>query len=95
MFGVLPAWGFYCRHAEGIKFENVTLRVKGKDYRSALVCDDAKDILLDAFHVQSAGSEPVIVLNDVHGATIRDSEPPSKTVPFVKAMGSTMDVKGP
>ena len=37
MFGVLPAWGFYCRHAEGIKFKNVTLRVQGQDYRPALV----------------------------------------------------------
>ncbi len=65
MFGMLPAWGFYCRHAEGINFDNVTLRVKGKDYRPALVCDDVKSLRLDGFHVLSAGKEPVIFLKDV------------------------------
>ncbi len=95
MFGTLPAWGFYCRHAEGIKFENVTLRVKGKDYRPALVCDDVKDILLDGFRVQSAGSEPVIVLKDVQGATIRNSPTPPGTRRFVEKMGTTQEVRGP
>jgi hypothetical protein len=95
MFGILPAWGFYCRHAEGIKFNNVTLRVQGKDYRPSLLCDDVRDIELNGFHVESAGSEPVIVLNDVHGATIRDSAAPPGTGSFVKIMGSTRDVQGP
>ena len=58
-FGILPTWGFYCRHAEGIKFKNVTLRVQGHDYRPALVCDDVRNIELNGFHVESAGSEPV------------------------------------
>ena len=95
MFGVLPAWGFYCRHAEGIKFDNVTLRVKNQDYRPALVCDDARNIELNGFHVESAGSEPVIVLNDVQGATIHDSAAPPGASSFVKTMGGTRDVKGP
>jgi hypothetical protein len=93
MFGILPAWGFYCRHAEGIKFDQVTLRVKGSDYRPALVCDDVRDIVLNGFHVGAAGSEPVIVLNDVQGATIRDSTAPLGAGTFVKAMGSTWDVQ--
>jgi hypothetical protein len=95
MFGVLPAWGFYCRHAEGIRFDNVTLRVQDKDYRPALVCDDARDIELNGFHVESAGSEPVIVLNDVQGATLRDSAAPPGASSFVRTMGSTRDVQGP
>ena len=95
MFGVLPAWGFYCRHAEGIKFDNVTLRVKNQDYRPALVCDDVRNIELNGFHVESAGSEPVIVLNDVQGATIHDSAAPPGASSFVKTIGGTRDVKGP
>jgi polygalacturonase len=39
-FKELPAWGFYLRHAEGIEFENVTLRARVKDYRPAIVIDD-------------------------------------------------------
>jgi hypothetical protein len=95
MFGILPAWGFYCRHAEGLKFDNVILRVQGKDYRPALVCDDVRNIQLNGFHVGSAGSEPVIVLNDVQGATIRDSAVPPGAGTLVKTMGSTKDVQGP
>lgn len=93
MFGILPAWGFYCRHVKGISFQNVTLRVKGADYRSALVCDDARDISLDGLHIQSAGSEPVITLHDVRGATIRGSAAPPKTIRFLSTTGSTSDIK--
>ena len=95
MFGILPAWGFYCRHAVGLKFDNVTLRVSGKDYRPALVCDDVQNVQLNEFHVASAGSEPVIVLNDVQGAMIQASVAPPGTTTFVKTMGNTKDVKGP
>ncbi len=93
-FGTLPAWGFYCRHAEGIQFSNVPLRVTGVDYRPALVCDDARGISLDGFHVRSAGREPVIVLNNVQGATIRNSPAPAKATQFLETMGSTRDVTG-
>ena len=92
-FGILPAWGFYCRHAEGIKFKNVTLRVQGQDYRPALVCDDVQRLELDGFQVQSAGSEPIIVLNDVEGAEIASCQPPEKANQFIKTLGKTGGVK--
>lgn len=41
-FKELPAWGFYVRHAQNIKFENVTLTAKESDYRPAIVLDDVK-----------------------------------------------------
>jgi hypothetical protein len=41
-FKELPAWGFYVRHAKNIKFENITLTAKGKEYRPAIVLDDVK-----------------------------------------------------
>ena len=69
MFGVLPAWGLYCRHAERLVFENVTLRVTGRDYRAAAVFDDVSKLMLDRFNVLSAGNEPVIVLNNVERAS--------------------------
>jgi hypothetical protein len=94
MFGVLPAWGLYCRHAERLVFENVTLRVTGKDYRAAAVFDDVSKLMLDRFKVLSAGKEPVIVLNDVERAIIRDSPPPEKAVRFIEQRGKTKDVEG-
>lgn len=94
MFGVLPAWGFYCRHAEGLKFENVNINVKGKDYRPALVCDDVQDIQLNRFHIGYAGREPVIVLNDVQGAVIQDCPAPPGATEFIRKMGNTTEVEG-
>ena len=41
-FKELPAWGIYVRHAEGIKFENVTFTALKKDYRPSIVIDDVK-----------------------------------------------------
>lgn len=42
MFGELPAWGFYIRHARNIHFENVRLTCLKKDHRPALVLDDVQ-----------------------------------------------------
>ena len=94
-FGTLPAWGFYCRHAEGINFKNITLRVQGSDYRPALVCDDVGALTLDGFHSESTGREPVVVLNDVDGATIRNNPAPPTAAVFLKKCGNTRDVVGP
>lgn len=47
MFGELPAWAFYVRHAKGISLKNVHLSLKDKDFRPAFVFDDVKDISLD------------------------------------------------
>jgi len=39
---ILPAYGFYVRHADGVRFENVRLRyADGKEGRPAIVTDDA------------------------------------------------------
>ncbi|MDY6377948.1 MAG: glycoside hydrolase, partial [Bacteroidales bacterium] len=42
----LPAWGFYIRHAEGVTFDNVRLKVADKDYRPAIVADDINGLRL-------------------------------------------------
>jgi hypothetical protein len=51
----LPAWGFYVRHAKNLIFENVTLTVKEKDYRPAIVFDDVKGAILKDMKYNSAG----------------------------------------
>ena len=94
MFKELPAWGFYIRHAEGIQFINVRLVRQSSDYRPALVCDDVRNLELNGFHAESAGSEPVLVLNDVNGAELRNSPPPPGTTRFLKTTGSTQNLKG-
>jgi polygalacturonase len=40
MFGVLPAYGFFCRHVDGLTFRDVDLGYEAADRRPALICDD-------------------------------------------------------
>jgi polygalacturonase len=47
LFGELPAWGFYVRHAKGVTFKNVTVRAENRDYRPAYVFDDVEGVTMD------------------------------------------------
>ena len=86
MFGELPAWGFYVRHAEGITFQNVSLRAVANDYRPAFVFDDAEQILLEALRLSSAGDHPLIVLNGVKGFSLKETVPPPGTKEFIREL---------
>ena len=83
MFGTLPAWGFYCRHVQGLRLKNITLRVTGADYRPALVADDVGNLFLEGVHIPSATGQPVIVFNDVRDATMRDTDAPAGVTNFI------------
>lgn len=63
MFGELPAWGFFIRHAAGIRVENVSLRLAKPDYRSAIVVDDVREIALRNLAVLNLGEEPAMTLS--------------------------------
>jgi hypothetical protein len=71
MFGELPAWGFYVRHAEGITFRNVYVKARKPDYRPAFVFDDVRGLSL--LHVQAReipGDKKQYVLRNVRDARL-------------------------
>lgn len=57
MFGELPVWGFYMRHASGVVMKNVTLRMAGSDYRKAFLFNDVKDLRQEK--IQVSGNTPL------------------------------------
>jgi len=65
MFGILPAYGFYCRHVQNVTLRNVTLRTNRPDLRHALVFDDALHICVDGLDAQYSpgAAAPVRLLN--------------------------------
>lgn len=65
MFGELPSWGLYVRHAEGIKLSNVKVSVKEADFRPALVFDDVTGLKLDKVSVPQNASIPAVVYKSV------------------------------
>ena len=72
MFGELPAWGFYIRHADGIKIKNMVLTCKGTDYRPAFIADDVNGLSLDAVNIPQVKTQPVILLLKVSSITLKN-----------------------
>ncbi len=70
MFGELPSWGLYLRHAEGITLNNVTLRYRETDFRPAVVMDDVKNSSVKGLQVPTAAETPVILLNNTIGVDL-------------------------
>lgn len=79
MFGELPCWGLYVRHATGIQLKNVKLEYKKPDFRPAVVFDDVQQLQVDHLDIPTAQSAPVIVLKDVPQPSL-----PTLKLPFEK-----------
>ncbi len=61
-FGVLPAYGFFVRHAEDIKLDNIELHFLNDDQRPAFIFDDVKGAELRFVKAQTSGNiEPVSI----------------------------------
>lgn len=65
MFGELPAWGLYLRHAKNIQCRNMVLIQKKADYRAACIFDEVDGLLLDKLSLKGKFPAPAIVLNQV------------------------------
>lgn len=89
IFGQLPAYGLYCRHADGIQLRNVTIRTENADPRPMLVCDDVKNLLVDRMNATAASPRfPVIWLIGVDDAVIENCTAPQGAEVFVAATGT-------
>ncbi|WP_183559599.1 glycoside hydrolase family 28 protein [Mucilaginibacter sp. SP1R1] len=78
MFGELPAWGFYVRHANGIKMKNIKLSYTGADFRPACIFDDVDTLTLNHVQITDAASKPIIILNKVKKQSLHNLLLPDK-----------------
>ncbi|MBX3735762.1 MAG: glycoside hydrolase family 28 protein [Candidatus Didemnitutus sp.] len=67
VFGELPAWGLYVRHARGVRLENVRLIQTAADYRPALVADRSADLTFVGGSITAVSHEPPAIV--LAGAT--------------------------
>lgn len=86
MFGELPGWGLYVRHASGITLKNIKLACKKADFRPAAVFDDVQQLQVQSLLVPSATSAPVIVLKDVPSPTLSSMKLPYDNSKAVKVL---------
>jgi len=80
MFGELPAWAFYVRHANGISFKNVKVTLEDADFRPAFVFDDVQNLKMEQIDLPEAKNEQV-VLKNVAESKIDLKETNIKTIP--------------
>jgi len=88
IFGVLPAYGFYCRHAEGLKLSNVHTDFEQPDARPALVADDVSQLdISSANFAQNAGDGPAMLFQNVRGAIIHGCRPWQEVETYLRVEG--------
>jgi hypothetical protein len=75
MFGVLPAYGFFIRHASGIQLHDVTVGFMKEDRRPAFVLEDVKDAEFRNVRADKAQGIPTFMLMEVEDVRVKDSRP--------------------
>jgi hypothetical protein len=88
MFGRLPAYGFFCRHVNGLKFDNVHVEARKPDMRPLLLCDDVKNLSVSGLTGDApAGGESLLVFRDVRRAFVQGCWAPPHTSTFLTVEG--------
>jgi polygalacturonase len=72
MFGILPAYGLYARHVQGLTMRNVKFSYDTEDERPPVVLDDVHDSNFSAFSAMAKAGTPMFVL--VTNARKREAE---------------------
>jgi len=93
MFGELPAWGFYLRHAQGIEFRKVRMHLKQSDFRPALVGDDLTGLHLDRVDLGPLSGAPAVVLNRALETVLQAVRYPQGIQGKIVLMGGSSPVK--
>ena len=73
MFGILPAYGIYVRHAKDIAFRDIDLGFIKDDTRPAIVLDDVAGADFRHVDARRAGGAPFFVLRKVTDFSVRDT----------------------
>ncbi len=88
MFGTLPAYGLYVRHAAGLTLHNVRFELANPDLRPALVCEDVCDLELDAFRAMGNPEGEMLRLSNVREVFIHGSRTLNPVGAFLRVEGA-------
>jgi polygalacturonase len=85
-FGALPAYGFFCRHARGLRLSRVQVRAAQPDARPGLVCQDVSGLELFGWAATASGG-PAVVFHEVQNALVHGCQAASKTGVWLRVEG--------
>lgn len=74
LFGPLPAWGLYVRHAARVQVRDLTLALQGADQRPAVEFDDVQGADLAGVRLPPGATADEWVLTSVAGLRARDCD---------------------
>lgn len=75
MFGILPAWAFYVRHAKDIDMDNVEVVFTEQDTRPAVVLEDVDGVDVHRVRLAKAEGAPTFVLRSVTDFAAHQCQP--------------------
>lgn len=89
MFGTLPSYGFFVRHVDHIRFEDVKLEYETKDERPAFVFDDVRNLSLTRIDgMLDEAATAFIIMKNVMGALVTGSRPSEAMEVFIQVEDS-------
>jgi len=65
MFGLLPAYGLFIRHANGLNVRNLAVGYTTEDTRPAFVLDDTRNVQFEDVKWQKSAPAPSFVMRRV------------------------------
>jgi hypothetical protein len=71
MFGILPAYGFFMRHAKGIELNDIDVAYMQEDRRPAFVLDGVEGVALEHCKAAKASGAPILVMMNAKGVSAR------------------------
>jgi polygalacturonase len=88
MHGNLPAYGFYCRHVNGLRMRGIEFGVAREEQRPAIVCDDVVRLDIDGLRPATVGgSQPAVKLIQTRMALLRGCVAPAGGTTFLEIQG--------
>jgi hypothetical protein len=92
MFGRLPAFGIYVRHARRVRLREVELIAEKGDARPAVVCDNVEDLVIAGLEANAPmNSRAVMILREVRDAFVQGCRAPRGSKYFLTVEGSTCE----
>jgi hypothetical protein len=90
MWGVLPAYGLYARHARGLSLEGARFELASADARPAVVCDDVEDLQISGLRADGCAEAPALIrLRGVREAAVSGCSAPGDVPALVRLEGET------
>jgi polygalacturonase len=93
MFGRIPAYGFFIRHAKNVTLSNVFLRFDKEDHRPAVLCDEVDQLEIKGLRASGTMNSPELIrLVNTQGVIISESKPTTPVPVFLSVNGESGEI---